>query len=100
MRNQYETRIGKFKGAVDPSTTAFREFPAWVGYQFQLAEQSKAELECPNGNTRMETPRVAMYCTGGIRCEKASSLLLGTGFREVLEICYATRLFSFFFFHR
>lgn len=86
VRNQYETRIGKFKGAVDPSTTAFREFPAWVGYQFQLAEQSKAELECPNGNTRMETPRVAMYCTGGIRCEKASSLLLGTGFREVYQL--------------
>ncbi|XP_059666852.1 rhodanese-like domain-containing protein 7 [Cornus florida] len=94
VRNNYETRIGKFKGAVDPCTTAFREFPSWVADQFQLSEkEGQVEL---NGSTRSTTshgengrempPRVAMYCTGGIRCEKASSFLLGKGFKEVYHL--------------
>ena len=96
VRNNYETRIGMFKGAVDPCTMAFREFPSWVEDQFQLdgsdVEHAKVEK---NGldesiNKDAEIPkhkmpkRVAMYCTGGIRCEKASSFLLSKGFEEVI----------------
>lgn len=94
VRNTYETRIGKFKGAVDPCTTAFREFPAWVDDQFQLAEleeQIVNKADSPKGGSKEQNkieeagklPRVAMYCTGGIRCEKASSFLLSKGFEEV-----------------
>lgn len=95
VRNDYETRIGKFKGAVDPCTTAFREFPSWVDDHFELSETEKehSEAEKNSSNERtideMGSPkkkipqRVAMYCTGGIRCEKASSFLLNKGFKEV-----------------
>ena len=92
VRNDYETRIGKFKGAVDPCTTAFREFPSWVDDQFQLAEtEAQVKLDDLDGSRGpsfetqgMKVPsRVAMYCTGGIRCEKASSFLLSKGFKEV-----------------
>lgn len=98
VRNTYETRIGKFKGAVDPCTTAFREFPSWVEYQFQVSdsddEHSNVKVNGPNGITdkQVEIPeqkmpqRVAMYCTGGIRCEKASSYLLSKGFKEVYHL--------------
>lgn len=92
MRNTYETRIGKFKGAVDPCTTAFREFPSWIENNFQLAGSDSLPSQEVHGN-RSECqenieggktpPRVAMYCTGGIRCEKASSYLLSKGFEEV-----------------
>lgn len=104
MRNDYETRIGRFKGAVDPCTSAFRKFPSWVDDQFQHGEL-EAQLECddldeskdPNlENQGLKVPpRVAMYCTGGIRCEKASSFLLSKGFKEVSFICslfYSTQL--------
>ncbi|KAL7184133.1 hypothetical protein ACSBR2_026312 [Camellia fascicularis] len=92
VRNDYETRIGRFKGAVDPHTTAFRKFPSWVDDQFQLAEpEAQVELDHSDGSTEHNIenqgqkipPRVAMYCTGGIRCEKASSFLLSKGFKEV-----------------
>jgi predicted sulfurtransferase len=90
VRNNYETRIGKFKGAVDPCTTAFREFPSWVEDELQHAETD--EVNCSGGSTDKETKspnekmpqKVAMYCTGGIRCEKASSFLLYKGFKEVI----------------
>lgn len=92
VRNDYETRIGKFKGAVDPSTSAFREFPSWVDDQYQ-PDQTQNQLECNNPSANMTQtegaklpPRVAMYCTGGIRCEKASSLLLSKGFKEVYHL--------------
>ena len=96
VRNNYETRIGKFKGAVDPCTTSFREFPSWVEEHFQLSETDDSEnpkLELNNSvqpaekemeNQKQQMPRVAMYCTGGIRCEKATSLLLSKGFKEVI----------------
>ncbi|KAJ6858767.1 hypothetical protein NC652_041150 [Populus alba x Populus x berolinensis] len=92
VRNNYETRIGKFKGAVDPCTSAFREFPSWVGDEFQHAETD--EVNCSGGSTDKETKspnkkmpqKVAMYCTGGIRCEKASSFLLNKGFKEVYHL--------------
>ncbi|KAJ8771138.1 hypothetical protein K2173_023463 [Erythroxylum novogranatense] len=100
VRNKYETRIGKFKGAVDPCTTAFREFPDWVQVQFQLMEmddknrsdeRTNQGIQSPNENMPQSPnenmpPRVAMYCTGGIRCEKATSFLLSKGFKEVYHL--------------
>ena len=70
VRNQYETGIGSFKDAATPETETFREFPGYV----------EKNLD-PETHTR-----VAMYCTGGIRCEKASSYLLSRGFREVVQL--------------
>jgi len=69
-RNRYETAIGKFRGAIDPETDTFGEFPQWV----------KTHLD-PE-----KTPKVAMYCTGGIRCEKATALLKREGFSEVYHL--------------
>ncbi|XP_020572765.1 rhodanese-like domain-containing protein 7 [Phalaenopsis equestris] len=88
VRNMYETRIGKFKGAVDPCTTSFREFPAWVNEKFQ-ANGSRTRQPDMENNRLLEPPkppRIAMYCTGGIRCEKASSFLLSEGFEEVYHL--------------
>ena len=70
-RNLHEVAIGTFAGATDPQTTNFREFPAWV--------QNEKE-------TLQEKTKVAMFCTGGIRCEKATSLLLQEGFEEVYHL--------------
>ena len=70
VRNEYETGIGGFRNAVAPDTGTFREFPDYVE---------------KNLNPEQHT-RIAMYCTGGIRCEKASSYLLSRGFREVVQL--------------
>lgn len=90
VRNDYETRIGKFQGAVDPRTTAFRDFPSWVEDEFKLNKPEESACS-PQNIVNAEKgekmlPRVAMYCTGGIRCEKASSFLLSKGFREVYHL--------------
>jgi UPF0176 protein len=69
-RNQYETKIGTFKNALDPETETFREFPEFVDH---ILERKKKQ-------------RIAMFCTGGIRCEKASSYLLEKGFEEVYQL--------------
>ena len=69
-RNDYEVGIGTFRGAVDPQTTTFREFPAYVREHLDPAKQKK----------------VAMFCTGGIRCEKASAFMLKEGFEEVYHL--------------
>lgn len=69
-RNTYETDIGTFKGALDPRTTTFREFPHYVEQQLD-----------PKVHTK-----VAMFCTGGIRCEKASSYMMEQGFDEVYHL--------------
>ena len=69
-RNDYEVDIGTFKGAIDPKTKRFRDFPAFVS----------ATLD-PDKHTK-----VAMFCTGGIRCEKASSFMLQQGFKEVFHL--------------
>ena len=69
-RNVYECDIGTFKGAVDPRTVNFREFPDYV----------RANLD-PGIHKK-----VAMFCTGGIRCEKASAFMLGEGFEEVYHL--------------
>ena len=70
VRNGYEIGLGAFPGAIDPDLEHFREFPGFV----------RRELD-PDAN-----PRVAMYCTGGIRCEKASAWLLKAGCGEVYQL--------------
>ncbi|OIR12332.1 thiosulfate sulfurtransferase GlpE [mine drainage metagenome] len=69
-RNDYEVDIGTFKGAIDPRTTTFREFPEYVAKHFDKTKHKK----------------VAMFCTGGIRCEKASSYMMDQGFEEVFHL--------------
>lgn len=69
-RNDYEVAIGTFKGAVDPETDSFREFPAWW-------EANK---------DRFHNKRIAMFCTGGIRCEKSTNWLLQQGIDEVYHL--------------
>jgi UPF0176 protein len=69
-RNDYEVALGTFEGAIDPNTTTFGEFPAYVEKNLQTAKPKK----------------VAMFCTGGIRCEKASSYMKGKGFDEVYHL--------------
>jgi UPF0176 protein len=70
-RNTYEVSIGSFEGAIQPETTNFREFPEW------------AETE---GSKLPKDKKIAMFCTGGIRCEKASSLLKDKGFEKVYHL--------------
>jgi UPF0176 protein len=69
-RNIYETKIGMFEGAVDPQTKTFTEFKDFVANKLDPEKQKK----------------IAMYCTGGIRCEKASSYMLAQGFEEVYHL--------------
>lgn len=69
-RNDYEVAIGTFEGAIDPKTDTFREFPQWW-------EDNK---------DRFHNKRVAMFCTGGIRCEKSTNFLLGQGVEDVYHL--------------
>lgn len=69
-RNDYEVSIGTFKGAIDPKTVNFREFPQWVRDHQGLHNK----------------PKIAMFCTGGIRCEKASSFMKQEGFEDVYHL--------------
>jgi len=69
-RNEYETAIGRFAGAVDPETDSFREFPRFVDEHLDPDKHRS----------------VAMYCTGGIRCEKATALLKRRGFKNVYHL--------------
>jgi|TARA_B110000438_G_scaffold298358_1_gene346460 UPF0176 protein len=69
-RNTYEYSIGTFKNSVQPETTNFREFPEWV-----------EQLQSSKKNNKDQ--KIAMFCTGGIRCEKASSFLKAKGFNNV-----------------
>lgn len=69
-RNDYEVGIGTFEGAIDPATRSFGEFPAWWA-----ANQD-----------RFEGRKVAMFCTGGIRCEKATSFLRTQGVEKVFHL--------------
>src|SRR5690606_36531010 len=73
-RNDYEVAIGTFKRAVNPRTTSFSEFPQWV--QEQSAE----------GGLLAKGAKVAMFCTGGIRCEKSTAYLRSQGFDEVYHL--------------
>lgn len=69
-RNDYEVEIGTFPGALNPATHTFREFPHYVATHLDPSQH----------------PKVAMFCTGGIRCEKASAYLISQGFREVYHL--------------
>lgn len=69
-RNDYEVGIGTFAGAVDPGTRSFRDFPAWW--------QANRD--------RFAGKRVAMFCTGGIRCEKSTNYLLSQGVEDVFHL--------------
>jgi UPF0176 protein len=69
-RNDYEVAIGTFKGAVDPKTKCFVEFPQFVRENLDPKKHKK----------------IAMWCTGGIRCEKASSFMKREGFEEVYHL--------------
>lgn len=69
-RNDYETKVGMFEGAVDPNMKIFTEFPDWVEENLDPKKHKK----------------VAMFCTGGIRCEKASSYMLAEGFENVYHL--------------
>lgn len=69
-RNDYEVGIGTFEGAVDPGTRSFRDFPAWW--------EENAH--------RFHNKRIAMFCTGGIRCEKSTNYLMSQGVEEVFHL--------------
>ena len=69
-RNDYEVAIGTFEGAVDPGTKSFGEFPEWWA----------------ENKDRFEGKRIAMFCTGGIRCEKSTNFLLGQGVEDVFHL--------------
>jgi UPF0176 protein len=69
-RNQYEVEIGTFKGSIDPHTDSFTEFPEYVATHLNPQQHKQ----------------IAMFCTGGIRCEKATSYLLSQGFENVYHL--------------
>ncbi len=69
-RNHFEVEMGSFQGAIDPHTASFGEFPNFVAAKLADAKQKK----------------IAMFCTGGIRCEKASAYLLAEGFEQVFHL--------------
>ena len=70
-RNSYEVGIGTFKGAVNPNTRSFSDFPAWFRkYRHTLPEN----------------PKIAMFCTGGIRCEKSTAFLRAEGIEDVAHL--------------
>ena len=69
-RNDYEVAIGTFDGAIDPQTKTFGEFPAWW-------EENK---------DRFHNKKIAMFCTGGIRCEKSTNFLIGQGVEDVYHL--------------
>ena len=71
-RNTYEVSIGTFKNSIHPETTNFREFPGWID------ALEKSELD--------KNTEIAMFCTGGIRCEKASSLMKRKGFKNISHL--------------
>jgi UPF0176 protein len=73
-RNGYEVAIGTFAGAIDPETKTFRDFPDWF----------RAQRAALLGDGK--PPKIAMFCTGGIRCEKATAFLKGEGLDEVYHL--------------
>ncbi len=72
-RNDYEYSIGSFKDSINPKTQKFRDFPKWLKEQDFTQEDKNSK-------------KVAMFCTGGIRCEKASSLMKNEGFKKVYHL--------------
>ena len=70
VRNDYEVSMGTFEGAINPKTKSFSELPEWVQQETTLRDK----------------PKVAMFCTGGIRCEKSTAFLRSQGFQEVYHL--------------
>ena len=77
-RNDYEVEVGTFPGAIDPRTKSFRDFPAWF-----RAERDRLLAQDESTGT---PPKVAMFCTGGIRCEKSTAFLKAEGVDEVYHL--------------
>jgi UPF0176 protein len=73
-RNDYEVALGHFDGAIDPATRAFGDFPAWF------------DAQAARWHAEGRRPRIAMYCTGGIRCEKSTAYARARGFDEVYHL--------------
>ncbi len=73
-RNDYEVAIGTFRGAIDPQTRSFSEFPDWF-------RAKRAEIEAAG-----RTPKIAMFCTGGIRCEKSTAFAKAEGVEQVYHL--------------
>ena len=73
-RNDYEVAIGTFEGAIDPKTRSFGEFPDWF-------REHRAEFEAEG-----RKPKIAMFCTGGIRCEKSTAFVKAEGLDEVYHL--------------
>ncbi len=73
-RNEYEIKIGNFAGALNPHTSSFREFPEWVNKHLKPLIDNNSSF------------KIGMYCTGGIRCEKATSYLIEEGFSDVYHL--------------
>ena len=69
-RNDYEVEIGTFKNAIDPQTKSFRDFPEWAEHNLDRKKHKK----------------IAMFCTGGIRCEKSTAYMKQQGFEEVYHL--------------
>lgn len=69
-RNSYEVKAGTFEGAIDPDTETFRDFPKWAEENTELFQGKK----------------IAMYCTGGIRCEKSTAYMKTLGYNEVFHL--------------
>jgi len=74
-RNDYEVAIGTFKNAINPETETFRQFPNWVTKSDVFANPEK-----------LEGKKIAMFCTGGIRCEKATAFMREKGFDQVFHL--------------
>lgn len=77
-RNDYEVAVGAFRGAVNPNTRSFRDFPEW----FRNERERLLAARGPGG----APPKVAMYCTGGIRCEKSTAFLKREGVEDVFHL--------------
>jgi len=73
-RNNYEVSIGTFQNSINPNTRSFSEFPKWVDDHLDCLLENK------------ESANIAMFCTGGIRCEKATSLLKNKGYKNIYHL--------------
>ena len=73
-RNHYEVSIGSFKDSINPNTKNFREFPKWI--------DNNLDKHLGDGNSK----NIAMFCTGGIRCEKATTFLRNKGYKNIFHL--------------
>ena len=73
-RNDYEINVGTFKGALNPSTNKFSDFPEWVDKNLNAIIEER------------NITKIGMFCTGGVRCEKASSYLKSVGYKNIYQL--------------